>query len=302
MGDEYISEMTQRAKGLNRVCCAWKPLEPKQYCEGVWLCCCTLLPLTGLATSSSTECQAESSSRFSGLVFKGLRIADGFLYHVVCVSYCCMPKPDVGSFSFQTKAATAPSQRAAILEASWGSSPPCRPWALLSQPQWLQSATVVVYTFLLSETSKGQWRLNTRTLLRIGTSWVPKNFSSLSFFLSHISLSISGPVCGGELWRFPFLRSCGLSALSLGSKLSLRCWLPPLLVSPPKGLESFGELFWPLQVQTMACASAGAICTGRKKGLLKTDGTHGFHTSAWNFHLTSLYPWTIQGCSLGSSA
>lgn len=78
MGDEYISEMTQRAKGLDRVCCAWKPLEPKQYCEGVWLRCCTLLPLTGLATSSSAECQAESSSRFSGLVFKGLRIADVF--------------------------------------------------------------------------------------------------------------------------------------------------------------------------------------------------------------------------------
>lgn len=110
---------------------------------------------------------------------------------------------------------------------------------------------------------------------------MPKNFSSLSFWplMSHISLSISGPVCGGELWRFPFLRSCGLSALSLGSELSLGCWLPPLLVSPPKGLESFGELFWPLQVQTMACASAGALCSDRKKGLLKIDGTHGFHPS-----------------------
>lgn len=37
MGDEYKSEMTQRAKGFNRVCCASKSLEPKLYCEGVWL-------------------------------------------------------------------------------------------------------------------------------------------------------------------------------------------------------------------------------------------------------------------------
>lgn len=135
MGDEYKSDMTQRAKVLNRVCCAWKSPEHKS-CHETGRECCAPTSFFWLYLIMYIA-RFPVHVGFWGWSLKGLGYLIWFGSCGLCNRpSCCVPKPGLRILCFSVAAPRPP-----ILKDSWGPDSAPEPQPLsphlssFSQPQ-----------------------------------------------------------------------------------------------------------------------------------------------------------------------
>lgn len=148
MGDEYKSDMTQRAKVLNRVCCAWKSPEHKS-CHETGRECCAPTSFFWLYLIMYIA-RFPVHVGFWGWSLKGLGYLIWFGSCGLCNRpSCCVPKPGLRILCFSVAASTSHPQR--LLRARFS------PWASASEPppQQLQPATTCPCFFSLSQATTG---------------------------------------------------------------------------------------------------------------------------------------------------